>query len=103
MGGFLIQASYNFLTSNTCRGFLYPPESIVALSNNLKKNSSPVILFRKAMTLRGQTVHWIAAQFCVCMLLDSIDKPLNMFQKVSGFHLQKFRGFRATVSGFHKM
>ena len=34
MGGFLIQASFDFLTSNTCRGFLYPPESIVALSNN---------------------------------------------------------------------
>ena len=39
-------------------------------------------------TLRGQTVHWIGAQFCVCMFLDSRDKSLNMFQIVSGFHLQ---------------
>ena len=30
--------------------------------------------------LRGQTVHWIGAQFCVCMFLDSRDKPLNMFK-----------------------
>ena len=29
-------------------------------------------------TLRGQTVHWIGAQFCVCMFLDSRDKSLNM-------------------------
>ena len=44
--------------------------------------------------LRGQTVHWVGAQFCVCMFLDSTDKSLNMFQNVNGFHLQNFRGFR---------
>ena len=33
-------------------------------------------------------MHWIGAQFCVCMLLDSKDKSLIMFQNVSGFHLQ---------------
>ena len=26
-------------------------------------------------------MHWIGAQFCVCMFLDSRDKSLNMFQK----------------------
>ena len=45
-------------------------------------------------TSRGQTVHWIGAYFFVCMFLDSIDKPLNMFQNVSGFHLQNVRGLR---------
>ena len=39
--------------------------------------------------IRGQTVHWIGAHFCICMFLDSIDKLSNMFQNVSGFHLQK--------------
>ena len=39
-------------------------------------------------TLRGQTVHWIGAQFCVCLFLDSRDKSLNMFQNVSGFRVQ---------------
>ena len=48
-------------------------------------------------TLRGQTVHWIGAHFCVCMFLDSIDKALNMFQNVSGFHLQNFHGFRVQI------
>ena len=33
----------------------------------------------KRRSLGGQTVNWIGAQFCVCMFLDSIDKPLNMF------------------------
>ena len=36
----------------------------------------------KQKTLRGQTVHWIGAQFCVCMFLDSRDKSLNMFKFV---------------------
>ena len=39
----------------------------------------------KLMILRGQTVHWIGAQFCVCMFLISLGKPLNMFQNVCGF------------------
>ena len=43
-------------------------------------------------------LHWIGAQFCVCMFLDSIDKLLNMFQNVSGFHLRNFRGFRVQIS-----
>ena len=30
--------------------------------------------------LRGQTEHWIGAQFCVCMFLDSRDKSLNMLK-----------------------
>ena len=30
--------------------------------------------------LRDQTVHWIGAQFCVCMFLDSRDKPLNILK-----------------------
>ena len=30
--------------------------------------------------LRGQTVHCIGAQFCVCMFLDSRDKSLNMWK-----------------------
>ena len=28
--------------------------------------------------LRGPTVHWIGAQFCVCIFLDSRDKCLNL-------------------------
>ena len=48
----------------------------------------------KLMTLRGQTVRWIGAQFCVCMFLNSLGKPLNIFQNVCRFHLQIFRGFR---------
>ena len=39
-----------------------------------------------AKTLRGQTLHWIGAHFCVSMFLDSRDKYLNMFQNVSGLH-----------------
>ena len=37
-------------------------------------------------------LHWIGAQFCVCMSLDSDsrDKSLNMFPKVREFHLQNF-------------
>ena len=31
-------------------------------------------------SLRGQTVHWTGAQFCVCMFLDSRDKSLNMLK-----------------------
>ena len=31
-------------------------------------------------SLRGQTVHWIGAQFCACMFLDTRDKSLNMFK-----------------------
>ena len=30
------------------------------------------------ISLRSQTVHWIGAQLCVCMFLDSRDKSLNM-------------------------
>ena len=46
---------------------------------------------------RGQTVHWIGAYFCVSMFLNSRDKSLNMFQNLSGLHLQKFRGFRVQI------
>ena len=38
----------------------------------------PFITPRK--TSRGQTVHWLGAQFCVCMFLDSRDKSLNMLK-----------------------
>ena len=31
-------------------------------------------------TLRGQTLHWIGAQFSVFFFLDSRDKPLNMLK-----------------------
>ena len=41
--------------------------------------------------LRGQTVHWIGAQFCVCMFLYFIDKPLNMLQKCKWIPLTKFQ------------
>ena len=34
----------------------------------------------KGFALRGQTVHWIGAQFCVCMFLESRDKSLNMLK-----------------------
>ena len=34
----------------------------------------------KNLTLRGQIVHWIGAQFYVCMFLDSRDKSLNMLK-----------------------
>ena len=40
---------------------------------------------------------WIGAQFCVCMSLDSRDKSLNIFQNLSGFHLQNLRGFRVQI------
>ena len=49
-------------------------------------------------SLRRQTEHWIGAQFCVCMFLDSRDKSLNMFQKVSGFYKQNFSGFRIHIT-----
>ena len=39
---------------------------------------SKIICFFPKLTLGGQTVHWIGAQFCVCMFLDSSDKYLNM-------------------------
>ena len=32
----------------------------------------------KTSTIRGQTVRWIGARFCVCLFLDSIDKLLNI-------------------------
>ena len=32
------------------------------------------------ISLRGQTVLWIGAQFCVCMFLDSRDKSLNVLK-----------------------
>ena len=48
-------------------------------------------------SLRGQTVHWIGAQFYVCIFLDSLVNPLNMFQNVSGFHKQSFSGFRIHI------
>ena len=31
------------------------------------------------------------------MFMDSIDKRLNMFQKVIEFHLQNFRGFHVQI------
>ena len=39
-------------------------------------------------------MHWIGAQFCVYIILDSRDKYLNKFQNVSGFHLQDLGAFR---------
>ena len=33
-------------------------------------------------SLRGQTVHWLGAQFCVCMFQDSSKQPLNMLKFV---------------------
>ena len=66
----------------------------LALKNNFddqKKSRS------YSETLRGQTVHWIGAQFCVCMFLDSRDKSKNMFQNVSEFHKQKFSGYRVHI------
>ena len=32
------------------------------------------------ISLRGKTLHWIGAQFCVYVFLDSIDKSLNMLK-----------------------
>ena len=51
----------------------------------LPKNQEDIIdssrnLDEKQRSLRGQTMHWIDAQFCVCMFLDSRDKPLNMLK-----------------------
>ena len=34
----------------------------------------------QTFSLRGQTVHWIGAQFCVCRFLDSRDESLNMLK-----------------------
>ena len=42
-------------------------------------------------------MHWIGAQFCVFMFLDSRDKTFKMFQIVGGLHLQNFRGFSVKV------
>ena len=36
--------------------------------------------FYLKQTLRGQFVHWIGAQFGVCMILDSSDKSSNMLK-----------------------
>ena len=32
----------------------------------------------KVITIQGQTVHWIGAQVCVCLFLDSRDKSVNL-------------------------
>ena len=50
-------------------------------------------IYLSVKTIRGQTVHWIGAQVCNCMLLDSRDNSVNMLQKVCGL-LKNFRGFR---------
>ena len=55
-----------------------------------------IIVFNKNL-LSGQTVHRLGAHFCVCFFLDSKDKYLNMFQNVSGFHLQDLCGFRVHI------
>ena len=49
---------------------------LTSLLNNCGKMNS----IKLGGTLRGQTVHWIGAQFCVCMFLDSRDKSLNMWK-----------------------
>ena len=84
------------MTASDCYAFSY------CVSNQfvtiiIHENIKAVKIFCVAgfSSLRGQTVHRINAQFCVCMALDSRDKPLNMFQKVSGIHFQNFRGFLA--------
>ena len=41
--------------------------------------------------------YWIGAQFCICLFLDSLEKPLNISQNLSGFHLQNFCGFRVQI------
>ena len=38
----------------------------------------PIVESEVWVTLGGQTMHWIGAQFCFCMFLDSRDKSLNM-------------------------
>ena len=48
--------------------------------------------------VRGQTVHLIGAKFCACIILDSRDKSLDMFQHVNGFHVQNFSGFSVQIS-----
>ena len=47
------------------------------------------------LPLRGQIVHWIGAQFCVCMFLDSIDKSLNML-KICRNDQRKWKNKRRT-------
>ena len=37
-------------------------------------------IFPSWTSLRGQTVHWIGAHFCVCVFLDSINKSLIMLK-----------------------
>ena len=59
--------------------------------------NSMLPFFYISLEERGQTVHWIGAYFCVSMFLNSRDKSLNMFQNLSGLHLQKFRGFRVQI------
>ena len=51
----------------------------------------------KFRTLRGQTLHWIGAQFGVCRPVECRDKYLNIFQNASGLHIQNFRGFYVQI------
>ena len=44
-----------------------------------------------------QTVHWIGAQFVVCMFVVSREKSLSMFQKGKRLHLQNFRELRVQL------
>ena len=49
--------------------------------------------------LRGQTVHWIGAQFFVYLFLDSIDKSSNMF-KLCPNNQRKLKNKRRTNRKF---
>ena len=76
-------------TSEELEQFVLEPGRIDV--NTQKDFPSPT----RIKTLRGQTVHWIGAQFCVCMFLDSRDKSLNML-KLCRKDQRKFKNKRRT-------
>ena len=53
---------------------LYPIEDIDFQSSNVA-----LTIHKMHHYEASQTVNWLGAYYCVCMFLDSRDKPFNMF------------------------
>ena len=56
------------------------PSNISEKHDTLKVTQIIPKTTQKPQTLRVQTVHWIDANFCVCLFLDSRDKYLSMLK-----------------------
>ena len=74
-----MQVFQEILLSKLLTEKIYIP---IGYANRLKDNRRRITKIQNSKhktvcvqsSLRGQTVHWIGAQFCVCMFLDSRDK-----------------------------